>query len=135
MAKNEGVAELKYETKEIKISVNLLGSGKHVAVQPVQAIQSAGNSTTKESVGNLSEGFHAITSPFVGTFYRASSPNEPDFVKVGDRVSKGQTLCILEAMKIMNEIESEVSGKIVKVLVDDSSPVEFDQPLFLVDPS
>ena len=71
----------------------------------------------------------------VGTFYRASGPDKPAFVQVGDNVSKGQRICIIEAMKLFNEIESEVSGKIVKVLVDDSTPVEYDQPLFLVDPA
>ncbi|MFD2245277.1 acetyl-CoA carboxylase biotin carboxyl carrier protein [Pontibacter ruber] len=77
----------------------------------------------------------AIKAPMIGTFYRASSPDKPSFVNVGDEVKKGQVICIIEAMKLFNEIESEVSGKIVKVLVDNSSPVEYDQPLFLVDPS
>ena len=71
----------------------------------------------------------------IGTFYRKSSPDKPNFVEVGDMVEKGQVICIIEAMKLFNEIESEVSGKIVKVLVDDSQPVEYDQPLFLVEPS
>ena len=71
----------------------------------------------------------------IGTFYRSSTPDKPAFVSVGDEVTVGKTVCIIEAMKLFNEIESEVSGKIVKVLVDDASPVEFDQPLFLVDPS
>ena len=78
---------------------------------------------------------HTVKSPMVGSFYRASSPEAKPFVEVGSKVNVGDTLCIIEAMKLFNEIESEVSGKIVKVLVDDSSPVEFDQPLFLVDPS
>ena len=76
-----------------------------------------------------------IKSPIIGTFYRRPAPNKPLFVEVGDNIVQGQTLCVIEAMKLFNEIESEVSGKIVKVLVDDSSPVEYDQPLFLVDPS
>ena len=76
-----------------------------------------------------------ITSPMVGTFYTAPSPDDPAFVKVGDRIEKGAVVCIVEAMKLFNEIESEVSGKIVKVLADDTSPIEYDQPLFLVDPS
>ena len=71
----------------------------------------------------------------IGTFYRSPSPDKPSFVEVGDVIKPGQTICIIEAMKLFNEIESEVSGKIVKVLVDDSTPVEYDQPLFLVDPS
>jgi acetyl-CoA carboxylase biotin carboxyl carrier protein len=76
-----------------------------------------------------------VKSPIIGTFYRKSSPDKPSFVEVGDSIKEGDTLCIIEAMKLFNEIESEVSGTIVKVLIDDSSPVEFDQPLFLVDPS
>jgi acetyl-CoA carboxylase biotin carboxyl carrier protein len=76
-----------------------------------------------------------IKSPMIGTFYRSPGPDKDVFVNVGDSVQKGSVLCIIEAMKLFNEIESEVSGKIVKVLVDDASPVEYDQPLFLVDPA
>ncbi|HRA73908.1 MAG TPA: acetyl-CoA carboxylase biotin carboxyl carrier protein, partial [Flavobacterium sp.] len=76
-----------------------------------------------------------IKSPMIGTFYRKPSPDKPLFVEVGSTVAKGNVLCVIEAMKLFNEIESEVSGKIVKILVDDMSPVEYDQPLFLVDPS
>ncbi|HHB79671.1 MAG TPA: acetyl-CoA carboxylase biotin carboxyl carrier protein [Saprospiraceae bacterium] len=76
-----------------------------------------------------------IRSPIVGTFYRAPAPDKPQFVKVGDHVNKGDVVCIVEAMKLFNDIESEVSGKIVKVMVDDASPVEYDQVLFLVDPN
>jgi acetyl-CoA carboxylase biotin carboxyl carrier protein len=76
-----------------------------------------------------------IKSPMIGTFYRSSGPDKDPFVNVGDTISKGNTLCIIEAMKLFNEIESELSGKIVKVLVDDASPVEYDQPLFLIDPA
>lgn len=76
---------------------------------------------------------HTIKSPMIGTFYRSSSPGKPTFVNVGDEVKPGQTLCIIEAMKLFNEIECEVSGKIVKVLADDSSPIEYDQPMFLIE--
>lgn len=76
-----------------------------------------------------------IKSPMIGTFYRSSGPDKANFASVGDEISSGQTLCIIEAMKLFNEIESEVSGKIVKILVENSQPVEYDQPLFLVDPS
>ncbi len=76
-----------------------------------------------------------IKSPMIGTFYRRSSPDKPDFVQPGDEVSPGKVVCIIEAMKLFNEIESEIKGRIVKVLVEDASPVEYDQPLFLVDPS
>ena len=75
-----------------------------------------------------------IKSPIIGTFYRKPSPDKDNFVEVGDQISEGQTLCVIEAMKLFNEIESDVSGKIIKILVDDSSPVEFDQPLFLIEP-
>lgn len=80
------------------------------------------------------ENLITIKSPMIGTFYRKSSPDKPSFVEIGDDVAPGKVICIIEAMKLFNEIESEVSGKIVKVLVDDASPVEFDQPLFLVEP-
>lgn len=76
-----------------------------------------------------------IKSPMIGTFYRSSSPDKPAFVGVGDEIKPGQVICIVEAMKLFNEIESEISGRIVKVLVDDASPVEYDQPLFLVEPA
>jgi len=76
-----------------------------------------------------------IKSPMIGTFYRSPSPDKPPFVNVGDEIKPGKVICIIEAMKLFNEIESEVSGRIVKVLTDDTSPAEYDQPLFLVDPS
>lgn len=76
-----------------------------------------------------------IKSPMIGTFYRKAAPDKPNFVEVGDEVSTGQVVCIIEAMKLFNEIESEVTGKVVKILVQDASPVEYDQPLFLVEPA
>lgn len=76
-----------------------------------------------------------IKSPMIGTFYRSSAPDKPPFVNVGDEIKPGKVICIIEAMKLFNEIESEVSGKIVKVLIDDTTPAEYDQPLFLIDPS
>ena len=76
-----------------------------------------------------------IKSPIIGTFYRKPSPDKDNFVNVGDEISDGQTLCVIEAMKLFNEIESDVSGKIVKILVEDASPVEFDQPLFVIEPN
>lgn len=93
---------------------------------------SGGDATKAETAGeNLVE----IKSPIVGTFYRSSSPDKPPFLKVGDRVEVGDVVCIVEAMKLFNEIESEVSGEVVKVFAEDASPVEYDQPLFLIDPS
>ena len=89
------------------------------------------NKTQEEETDHLI----TIKSSMIGTFYRGSSPEIPPFVSVGDEINIGDTICIIEAMKLFNEIESEVSGKIVKILIDDSTPIEFDQPLFLVDPS
>ncbi len=79
--------------------------------------------------------FITVHSPMIGTFYRASSPDKPNFVNVGDEIKQGKVICVIEAMKLFNEIECEYSGKIVKVLVDNASPVEYDQPLFIIDPS
>jgi acetyl-CoA carboxylase biotin carboxyl carrier protein len=100
---------------------------------PAPAAAPAQESKTEAPVeqSNLLE----VKSPMIGTFYRKSAPDKPAFVEVGDVIEKGQVVCIIEAMKLFNEIESEVSGKIVKVLVDDSEPVEYDQPLFLVEPA
>jgi len=97
-----------------------------VASEPVAAEATDGEDTSK---------YIEIKSPIIGTLYRKPSPDKPVFVKVGDTIEAGDTVCIIEAMKLFNEVESEVSGKIVKVLIEDSSPVEFDQPLFLIDPS
>lgn len=77
----------------------------------------------------------SVKSPMIGTFYRTPGPDKDPFVKVGDEIQKGQVVCIIEAMKLFNEIESEISGKVVKILVDNASPVEYDQPLFLIDPA
>ena len=93
------------------------------------------NKTEATSETQENNNYVTIKASMIGTFYRSPSPEEPTFVNVGDTISKGQTICIIEAMKLFNEIESEISGKVVKVLVDDSQPVEFDQPLFIVDPS
>ena len=98
---------------------------------PVEKPSSTISTEIKESTDHLV----TIKSSMIGTFYRSSSPEKPSFVNVGEDIEEGDTICIIEAMKLFNEIESEISGKIVKVLVDDATPVEFDQPLFLVDPS
>jgi acetyl-CoA carboxylase biotin carboxyl carrier protein len=99
---------------------------------PSVAPEKTNDSKTAES--SKTENYLTIKSPMIGTFYRQAGPGKPIFVSVGDEVEAGQVVCIIEAMKLFNEIESEVSGKIVKVLVEDASPVEFDQPLFLVEP-
>jgi acetyl-CoA carboxylase biotin carboxyl carrier protein len=106
------------------------------AIAPVQ--QQAPPATSQERPRQQESGpANAITikSPMIGTFYRSPSPGKPPFVEVGSEIEPGKPVCIIEAMKLFNEIESEVKGKIVKILIDDASPVEYDQPLFLVDPS
>ena len=105
------------------------------APAPAPAAQPAAAETTTATTTAEDSKYITIKSPIIGTLYRKPSPDKPVFVEVGQTIKEGDVLCIIEAMKLFNEIESEVSGKIVKVLVDDSSPVEFDQPLFLVDPS
>ena len=90
---------------------------------------------SEELTDSDDKSYEIIKSPIIGTFYRKPSPDKPAFVDVGSEVKEGDVLCVIEAMKLFNEIESEIQGKIVKILVEDSSPVEFDQPLFLVDPS
>jgi len=97
------------------------------AVQPVA-------SETPDTSASADTNLITVKAPMIGTFYRSSSPEKPPFVKVGDDIAAGDTICIIEAMKLFNEIESEVSGKVVKILVDDASPVEYDQPVMLVEP-
>jgi acetyl-CoA carboxylase biotin carboxyl carrier protein len=145
---NSGVAEVKLETGDIKITIRTTLEGNtpditYVQQAPIQqalpqaaaAPQAAPVAPTAAPVADESSKYITVKSPIIGTFYRKPSPDKPVFVEVGASVAKGDVLCVIEAMKLFNEIESEVSGKIVKILVDDMSPVEFDQPLFLVDPS
>jgi acetyl-CoA carboxylase biotin carboxyl carrier protein len=101
------------------------------AANPAAPVAVSSAETKDSTEGN----YITIKSPMVGTFYRKAGPDKPSYVNVGDEISVGETVCMIEAMKLFNEIESEVSGRIVKILVDDSKPVEFDQALFLVDPS
>ncbi|MAU30639.1 MAG: acetyl-CoA carboxylase, biotin carboxyl carrier protein [Flavobacteriaceae bacterium] len=141
-----GASEVKLEMKDVKITVKTNDGTKSVVIQdtsviPQTTIQalpvSPQPSVPPSSPQAVDEDSNYITvkSPIIGTFYRKPSPDKPNFVELGDSISEGSVLCVIEAMKLFNDIESEVSGKIVKILVDDSSPVEFDQPLFLVDPS
>lgn len=146
---NTGVAEVKLETGDVKITIRttLEGTTETTYVQqmpaqnvlqqtvPQQQIAPAVATPVVAAVADESSKYITVKSPIIGTFYRKPSPDKPMFVEVGSSIAKGDVLCVIEAMKLFNEIESEVSGKIVKILVDDSSPVEFDQPLFLVDPS
>ncbi len=141
-----GAREVKLEMENVKITIKTTDDKQPIVVQetvPVN-VPPASSPTPQvhapvvvDAVAGPPEDNKYITvkSPIIGTFYRKPSPDKPVFVEVGDTIREGTVLCVIEAMKLFNEIESEVSGKIVKILVDDSSPVEFDQPLFLVDPS
>lgn len=132
LAKNEGVAELKYEEKDLKIAVQFATAGSVAPVTHIQTPSLPVSAPKVDGKASVDDGLHAITSPFVGTFYASSAPGKPNYVKVGDKVSKGQTLCILEAMKIMNEIESDVAGEIVEICVENESLVEYGQTIFKV---
>ncbi len=143
-----GASEVKLEMDDVKITIRTGTDQKGDATtyvqqipvnQPVaQAIPAAAPAAppvTEKPAESDDSKYITIKSPIIGTFYRKPSPDKPVFVEVGSSIGEGDVLCVIEAMKLFNEIESEVSGKIVKILVDDASPVEFDQPLFLVDPS
>lgn len=144
---NSGVAEVKLEMDDVKITIRTTLESSapeptYVQQLPAQApaqqiIAAPVAAATPVAAAPVAEDSKYITikSPMIGTFYRKPSPDKPMFVEVGTSIAKGDVLCVVEAMKLFNEIESEISGKIVKILVDDMSPVEFDQPLFLVDPS
>jgi len=146
---NSGLDEVNIETQEFKIAVKKNSPVVNAATSPsvvsapviqvseVPKTDSQINAfTTQETAEQKEESSHIeIKSPMIGTFYTTPSPDADNFVEVGDTVKVGQTVCIVEAMKLFNEIESEYSGKIVKILVENASPVEFDQPLFLIDPS
>lgn len=152
-----GVSEVELETKDVKIKITTSnGKGAKteapVMIQPAMpVIQTAVAQPVAQTVAASSESKSAdaqkeaavvseanlitIKSPMIGTFYRSAGPDKPVFVNVGDEIKPGKVTCIIEAMKLFNEIESEISGRIVKVLVNDATPVEYDQPLFLVEPA
>ncbi len=146
---NSGVAEVKLETGDIKITIKTTledNTPEITYVQqapvaqalpqaPIAAAPAVTAAAPAAPAADDNSKYVTIKSPIIGTFYRKPSPDKSPFVEVGANVGKGDVLCVIEAMKLFNEIESEISGKIVKILVDDMSPVEFDQPLFLVDPS
>src|SRR6185436_7149089 len=151
-----GVSEVELETKDVKIRITTNGKGskgensvvmqtaipvmQHQVAQPVAntpvatATSETKTEPKKEAAVSDESKLVTIKSPMIGTFYRASGHDKPIFVNVGDEIKAGKVLCIIEAMKLFNEIESEISGRIVKILVDNASPVEYDQPLFLVEP-
>ena len=141
-----GASEVKLEMEDVKITIKTSDGSSPIVVQDpvvipqqpvIQQISQPEPDIPVAVSENSVEDSNLITikSPIIGTFYRKPSPDKPSFVEVGDAISEGTVLCVIEAMKLFNDIESEFSGKIVKILVDDTSPVEFDQPLFLVDPS
>jgi acetyl-CoA carboxylase biotin carboxyl carrier protein len=150
-----GVSEVEIEQKDFKITIKAGDADKKSKVQeivqvaapapqliaapvapaPAVAAAPAAAAPPTAPAANDDSKYLTIKSPMIGTFYRSASPDKPPFVEVGSDVKTGSKVCIIEAMKLFNEIESEISGKIVKVLVNDNSPVEFDQPLFLVDPT
>lgn len=142
------ISELSIEEGEFKITIKqeLTGQTQYVTVpqapaqmsmpmqQQAPQQQAAAPAAEKPAAPAAASNATTIKSPMIGTFYRSPSPDKPSFVNVGDEIKAGQVLCIIEAMKLFNEIESEVSGRLVKVVADDSSPVEYDQPLFIVEP-
>lgn len=156
LVNKSSIGELSIEEGEFKITIkqkeepaqmftavtaqpmqNYMPAPSMPAPQQVQSLPAAGNSgddKTPSAPKPQSDNYITIKSPMIGTFYRSAGPDKPAFVNIGDEVAPGKTVCIIEAMKLFNEIECEVKGTIVKVLVDDATPVEFDQPLFLVEP-
>ena len=142
-----GVNEVSIEQKEFKITIKTNQAPTYVTAAPAQAhhqafaapqaavVAAVTPSPTPPVAKDETSNYITIKSPMIGTFYRSASPDKPLFVNVGDEIKTGQVLCIIEAMKLFNEIESEVTGRIVKILVDNASPVEYDQPLFLVEPA
>ena len=145
-----GVEEVKIEREGFKITIKTKkNTPQQVVVEevptkiniPTQVAVPISKEITEEKTSDVDisktkDSNHIIIkSPIIGTFYRKPSPDKPSFVEVGQNIGEGDVLCVIEAMKLFNEIESEVSGKIVKILVDDQNPVEFDQPLFIIDPS
>jgi len=150
LVNKSNISELSIEQEDIKITIkqeNRSGDGTFPVVMPVAGaipqVAPAATTTAPAATSPVAppptetkkDNLITINSPMIGTFYRSSSPEKPAFVNIGDEVSPGKVVCIIEAMKLFNEIESEISGKIVKVLVEDASPVEYDQPLFLVEPA
>lgn len=138
VAKDQGVAELKVEGKDYKVAVSFMTSSApivhHSPVQhaPAPAPANAPAPTAAALKATADAGLHIVKSPFVGTFYGSPSPGKPVYVKIGDKVRAGQPLCVLEAMKIMNEIDADAAGEIVEICVENESLVEFGQPLFKI---
>jgi acetyl-CoA carboxylase biotin carboxyl carrier protein len=144
MVNKSNIGEVTIEQKDFKVTVKQkedkvtqVVSSAPVQVQaaPAAAAPAPAASVEKPKAAPAADNLITIKSPMIGTFYRKSAPDKPNFVEVGTEINTGSVVCIIEAMKLFNEIESEVKGRVVKVLVDDASPVEYDQPLFLVEPA
>jgi acetyl-CoA carboxylase biotin carboxyl carrier protein len=135
------ISELTVQEGELKVAISKISKNSNVVYQNIPQAVPAGHPVQKEAIPEIiaaavpveNKNLYEIKSPIVGTFYKASTPDSDPFVKVGDHIAPGAVLCIVEAMKLMNEIESDVSGKIIKILVDNASPVEYNQPLFLIE--
>jgi acetyl-CoA carboxylase biotin carboxyl carrier protein len=132
LMRDNSVAEVKYEDEAVKLTVKLLGA--QVAAPLAAPVAVAAAPAAAAAVAEEPEGT-VVKAPMVGTFYRAPKPEAPPFVSVGTKVGVGQALCILEAMKLMNEIESDVAGEIIEILVENGQPVQFGQPLFRIRPA
>jgi acetyl-CoA carboxylase biotin carboxyl carrier protein len=140
VAKDQGVAELQVEAKDFKVSVSFVAGATPVALHHAPVVHHAPAAApapvaAPKAAVSSDIGLHVIKSPFVGTFYASPSPGKPAYAKVGDKVKVGQPLCVLEAMKIMNEIDADINGEIVEICVDNESLVEFGQPLFKIKPN
>jgi len=126
------VSEFEYEDENLRLGIKRGPTAAPMMAAPAVASQSAAQAPAAAAAAI--ESGNVIASPFVGTFYRAASPESPPFTEVGQRIEVGQTLCIVEAMKLMNEIEAEISGTVKKILVENAQAVEYDQPLFVIEP-
>ena len=155
MINKSNIGEVSIEQKDFKVTIKQKEENITQVLSAPMSMQSAGYAVQQPALGgsqhpaqsstsapektkpaeSTASNLVTIKSPMIGTFYRKSSPDKPNFVEPGDEVAPGKVVCIIEAMKLFNEIESEISGKVVKVLVEDASPVEYDQPLFLVEPA
>lgn len=136
LVQESGIAELEITEGEEKVRINRTGAGNPAVYFPQQvqaAVPMAAGAIAAPMAAPVAETGHTLKSPMVGTFYRSPSPGSPSFVEIGQSVSKGQTLCIIEAMKLLNEIESDASGTIRAVLVENGQPVEYGQPLFIIE--
>lgn len=155
MVNKSNIGEVTVELKDFRVTIKqkedkvqqVISAPMHMAPAPPQihhvpahtsqtpSIQPTSGTDSNKAADSIPSNVITVKSPMIGTFYRKAGPDKPNFVEVGDEINPGKVVCIIEAMKLFNEIESEVKGKVVKILVEDASPVEYDQPLFLVEPA